>query len=77
MNGGVPFLVAIDQLRPCTAAEALGYRFLQDSAIDLSARTEDQLSYVDYRKLEREQQTHDSRGSSDRYELRTCQEVEV
>ena len=29
VNGGVPFCVATDQLRPCTAAEALAYAYMQ------------------------------------------------
>jgi hypothetical protein len=28
INGGVPFCIAVDQLRPCSAAEALAYQYL-------------------------------------------------
>lgn len=64
MNNGVPFCVAIDQLRPCTTSEALAYRFLQDSGVDISARTGDQLSFVDYRQCEKDQERHDSRDAA-------------
>ena len=49
VNGGVPFCVATDQLRPCTAAEALAYAYTQKQYGRAPANQ--QQSFVDYRKV--------------------------
>ena len=59
INGGVPFCVATDQLRPCTPAEALAYAYMHKTYN--RAPTNQQQSFVDYRKVRREEQPHEPR----------------
>ena len=48
VNGGVPFCIATNQIRPCTAAEALAYAYMQKNYGRAPANQ--QQSFVDYRR---------------------------
>jgi len=62
INGGVPFCVATDQLRPCSAAETLAYQYMHKDYNKPPAGQ--QQSCVDYRSVKAEERQPDEESET-------------